>query len=330
MSLQSKLFNGDPKLEACLIQDSAHVTPGALGSHVSKIQTALAILDNADIFSAEIAGMRYGPSTINAVLAYKQKRKIINFNYQTKVDNIVGKMTIASLDNEMFARERRRIPAYGCGDLVGGGGGPVATAFRTTAHPVLGFAVTATGSPVFNKKLDVLWQITTGAAKVAASRHMVYWTKANQLFQPFQMEVISSVTSPPDAPFPFEMSIDPSNKSDIVAVRKAAEKARRAPDGVLRVIVCAFEPSWSGHYGTTEGGMIEGETFSAFTLLNANAVRADQCTLAHEMVHAADLRFTKKDHDPDQTNVFSEGSARTVLTANWAEVISKGYFAKPR
>jgi hypothetical protein len=39
-------------------------------------------------------------------LSYKKKRNIINRSYQTQADNIVGKMTIASLDNEMMARER--------------------------------------------------------------------------------------------------------------------------------------------------------------------------------------------------------------------------------
>ena len=330
MSLQSKLFKGDPKLEAGLLHDAAHVTPGAVGNHVSKIQTALAVLDNAHISTAEIATMRYGTTTAKAVLAYKQRRKIINYSYETQADNIVGKMTIASLDGEMFARQHRRTSVYGCGDPVAVRRASAPSALRTAAHPLLNFSIPTGGGAVFNVKLDVLWQITSGAAKVAAAHHMVYWIKANQLFKPFQMEVVSSVTAPPDAPFPFEMSIDPRNHSDIASVRKAAGNARHAPDSVLRVIVCAFDPAWNKYFATTEGGVFESDTFPAFTLLNANVVRTDQCTLAHEMVHAADLRLTKDDHDPDQTNVFSEGSERTVLTSNWAEVISKGYFAKPK
>jgi peptidoglycan hydrolase-like protein with peptidoglycan-binding domain len=50
---------------------------------------------------------RYGKSTAAAVLAFKTKRKIINYSYETQVDNIVGKMTIAALDNEMVLRESR-------------------------------------------------------------------------------------------------------------------------------------------------------------------------------------------------------------------------------
>jgi hypothetical protein len=41
MPLQSKLFRGDRALEACLVNDSAHITEGAAGGHVGKIQTAL-------------------------------------------------------------------------------------------------------------------------------------------------------------------------------------------------------------------------------------------------------------------------------------------------
>ena len=32
------------------------------------------------------------PSTASAVLAYKQKRRIINFTYQTQADDIVGRL----------------------------------------------------------------------------------------------------------------------------------------------------------------------------------------------------------------------------------------------
>ena len=39
------------------------------------------------------------------MLAYKRKRNIINRAYQTQVDNVVGKMTIASLDAEMLTKE---------------------------------------------------------------------------------------------------------------------------------------------------------------------------------------------------------------------------------
>ncbi len=101
MALRSKLFRGDPKLEAAAISDSAHIFPSATGPHVGKIQQALIELDSVAID----ADSSYGPATAAAVLAYKQKRNIINTAYQTKADNIVGKMTILSLDSDMLASE---------------------------------------------------------------------------------------------------------------------------------------------------------------------------------------------------------------------------------
>jgi peptidoglycan hydrolase-like protein with peptidoglycan-binding domain len=101
MALQSKLFSGDAKLEAAAVSDPAHILPGSTGPHVAKIQRALILLDDAKNSEDSV----YGPATAAAVLAYKQKRNIINRSYQTKADNIVGKMTIASLDGEMLATE---------------------------------------------------------------------------------------------------------------------------------------------------------------------------------------------------------------------------------
>jgi len=109
MGLQSKLFKGDAKLEAAANSDPAHIAPGAKGSHVGKIQQALIKLDGAAI----TADSAYGPATATAVAAFKQKRQILNF--AGKIDNIVGKKTIARLDEEMLAKE-------GGGGSVGTGG----------------------------------------------------------------------------------------------------------------------------------------------------------------------------------------------------------------
>ena len=106
MSLHSRTFRGDRHLEACLINDAAHVKQGASGDHVGKIQAALMLLNNAKIVRNETAAKTYGASTALAVLAYKTARRIINLAYQTRPDDIVGKMTIAALDREMLAFER--------------------------------------------------------------------------------------------------------------------------------------------------------------------------------------------------------------------------------
>ena len=104
MPLRSELFRGDPKLESAAVHDSGHILPGSSGSHVEKIQVALMLLDSASIAESELAADRYGETTAAAVLAYKRKRNIVNRSYQSTADNIVGKMTIASLDGEMAER----------------------------------------------------------------------------------------------------------------------------------------------------------------------------------------------------------------------------------
>jgi hypothetical protein len=105
MGLQSNLLSGDPALEACLVKDSAHVTQGAVGDHVTKIQTALNLIDGLEIDEGERDAQRYGSSTADAVLQYKTARNIVNLSYETQADNIVGKMTIASLDKDMVQLE---------------------------------------------------------------------------------------------------------------------------------------------------------------------------------------------------------------------------------
>lgn len=103
MALRSQLFRGDPKLEAAAISDPAHITPGARGEHVRKIQSALTRLDGASIAADGV----YGAATAAAVLAYKEKRRIINRSYQSTADNIVGRMTMELLDKDMLALESK-------------------------------------------------------------------------------------------------------------------------------------------------------------------------------------------------------------------------------
>lgn len=97
MGLQSELFRGDPALEAAAVADHAHITLGAVGDHVRKIQQALNITDGAGLSEDGV----YGNGTASAVLEYKRERGIINFAYQQAPDNIVGKMTIQALDQEL-------------------------------------------------------------------------------------------------------------------------------------------------------------------------------------------------------------------------------------
>jgi hypothetical protein len=103
MPLQSPQFAGDARLNAALIDDASHVTPGSVGAHVLKIQLALEMLEQIEIPSDEKDSFTYGPATADAVLHYKSIRRIINFAIQQDADNIVGKLTIKAMDDELLA-----------------------------------------------------------------------------------------------------------------------------------------------------------------------------------------------------------------------------------
>jgi hypothetical protein len=97
-------FKGDEKLEACLHNDRDHLTIGSSGDHVSKIQRAVMLLENTSINKSEINAKIYGKSTAAVVFQFKRKRHIINWSYQRKEDDIVGKMTIKAMDDELVRR----------------------------------------------------------------------------------------------------------------------------------------------------------------------------------------------------------------------------------
>jgi peptidoglycan hydrolase-like protein with peptidoglycan-binding domain len=78
---------------------------------VSKIHTALLILEGVSVASAELRNQQYGASTAAAVLTFKRRRQIINTTYQTEADNIVGKMTIAAMDGELLPKELAALPS---------------------------------------------------------------------------------------------------------------------------------------------------------------------------------------------------------------------------
>jgi hypothetical protein len=105
VGLRSDHFRGNDRLQSCLVQDSSHVTPGDQGEHVSLIQFALMRLLVADLPDDEIGRKIYGRATAAAVLKFKKALDIVNRSYQRSADNIVGKMTIKSLDDHMFVLE---------------------------------------------------------------------------------------------------------------------------------------------------------------------------------------------------------------------------------
>jgi hypothetical protein len=104
--LASRLLSANKRLQQCASSNPSHVVEGDKGPHVKLIQLAMLILGDKDINDGEVSGQLYGKTTAAAVLAYKQKRKIINRAYQTQADPIVGVMTIQAIDTELLARER--------------------------------------------------------------------------------------------------------------------------------------------------------------------------------------------------------------------------------
>lgn len=118
-TLKSSKFSGDPQLEAAAVSNPAHVLPGARGAHVGKLQRALIETDASVISPQEIIEQRYGETTAKAVLDYKTKRSIINRAYQATADNVVGIMTMQSLDREMRAIERGQFTKEEAASILG-------------------------------------------------------------------------------------------------------------------------------------------------------------------------------------------------------------------
>jgi peptidoglycan hydrolase-like protein with peptidoglycan-binding domain len=108
MPLASRLFTDppNPELEACLVDDAAHIFEGARGTHVACIQIALSLLSDGALFLV-IDGV-YGRATATAVFDYKDARDILGPG-QTTPDEIVGKRTIKSLDDEMGIFEEQAV-----------------------------------------------------------------------------------------------------------------------------------------------------------------------------------------------------------------------------
>ena len=103
--LTSKMLSQNERLLKCEVEDSAHVKIGDSGDHVKRIQQALLRIDNARIDDGELLTSMYGNTTATAVLNYKKKRNIVNYAYQAQPDNIVGKMTIKRLDEDILPFE---------------------------------------------------------------------------------------------------------------------------------------------------------------------------------------------------------------------------------
>jgi len=322
MTLISRLFRGVPALEACLLQDSAHITNGTVGLHVPKIQKALMMLDRVLVDAGEVEAMRYGPSTAAAVLAYKKKRSIINRSYQSQADNIVGKMTIQSMDKEMFAAEGIVRPCP-CGDPIVGGSKAViqSSASRIADTPFN-----------LNARLRVSYQAAVGAGKTfvgalqAARLRLAFETQAALLLAPWGMRLQSTDLGS----FVFPFSVDPNAVTDVQKIREFAEKAATTDPKILRIIFCRFDDK-TKEFGVSGGPTFGGIGFKPFVLLNTLKLRLDAGTMMHEMIHTSDDKlFSNQAHDKEAEfpqSIFCSQDGRTEIRKPHAVALSKAFFA---
>jgi hypothetical protein len=325
------MLKDDAALQACLVNDKDHVTPGSRGNHVSKIQKALILLDRSDIARSELQLKTYGPTTAAAVLAYKTKRDIVNRSYQTTADNIVGKMTIARLDLELRAADMMFTPDHReCGGAGGGGGGGrTTTSVPRVSRLSMSFSVADLAPKAqFKARLKVIVQETTAAEELGGSLPLLkqLTLRAQELMAPLGLSFQSTLLDAAGPRVVDGEQVIPGSPASCFSVRAAAEKALPGNKDSLRVIFCPFDDKAQA-FGVTDGGIVGGWNFPKFCLINVKKINPDSGTLLHEMIHAAlPIRI---EHDTDQSSVFAEGKARSMLPAKHAKSLAGSYFAVP-
>ena len=326
--LTSNLFKGDAKLAACQNNDAAHLTIGAKGEHVAKVQFALFALDSSAIDAGEVRLQTYGPSTARAVLAYKTKRNIVNTAYQRTPDNIVGKMTIARLDQDMRLFEQTHRGFGECGPAPNGApSGPVLAG----AQPRVSGLVGGPGAKLtqLSKNLHIYCSITSKASSDGGFPLAKQLQKARDVLLPHGLTLTVEFGGgfADTINFPYTLVLD----EDVAQLRKASEAARAGSDKIVRLIACPR--SVNAPMGETFRTItVDGRLFPPFAVLNSNAVSPDGATLIHEMIHAA--HSGPVPHDGEANSVFfgepKPGSAaveRTVLRPDRALTLSKAFFA---
>ena len=321
MPLRSQVFRGDRALEACLVDDRAHVVEGSRGGHVRKLQRALALLDGALIALDEASSENYGPSTATAVLNYKRARSIINLSYQTTADKIVGKMTIASLDLEM-AKTEARPPLRGCLDETRPSGARGGSAIREGDAGIAGASALSNARPA---TLRIAFQDALGENEIGIatpSRILFLSAKAQRLLVPLNFTLRTDSLGS----FPFPLAIGEGDGSDVEGLRKAAQKANAGSESTLRVIFCKFRPTTST--GVSHGRITGIDGFQRFVLINKEKVHPDLGTLLHEMIHCSnDSLMSDLVHDGDQNSIFSFGPNRTLVTNGHVAALRGAFFA---
>lgn len=322
MPLKSRLFSGNTALEDCAVRDQAHLTLGARGQHVGKVQYALELIDKVRIERQELLNQVYGPSTAAAVLGFKQKRSVINRSYQNAPDNIVGRMTIAALDLEMLQLQNLS-PAMGECARCGAGG---ATGSQFVATAVGGG--TAKTPPKLGKKLRVVFGITQQTSGAFDLGAQIKAADAALGLYGMSLDVQSGTGQKPDT-LPTAQSY--VIEDDITEIRNASEIVRPGLPNVLRVMIVKM----SGYnFGETHRNKtIKGQAVKPFVFLNCNLRDVSDATLLHEMIHASHSSAQAHDRAPSTSVFFANGSQdggsvrRTELPEAHARSLANAFFA---
>jgi len=335
MPLLSKLFRGDTRLEACLINDSAHITPGTKGPFVNKIQRAIAQLGGDIVSQNEVDSQTYGPSTTSSVLNFKRQNKIVNFIYQSTADNIVGKMTIAFLDSRLSQLDAAGKRRCDCGDPIGSANRPLQKASIKSSFGANSAALVSSPSQVIARPnlalpthvLRMSWQITKLAERANGRQHDDMVQSCDDLLDDDTMilTIGGPLTNIPAFDYPY--LINTSVRSDNFGLLLAAKKVKPMFSDTLRVIVHVFESN-SQEFGFTDGGSYDGVNYTPFVVINAAKRRTDRLTLLHEMIHATGLLVHDDDSQspdsfPDKSSVFSINDQRDHIRPEHLERLKK-------
>lgn len=330
MPLVSLLLKDEPRLQACLVNDTAHVVPGATGRHVGLIQKVLLVLEKAPISAGELRSSLYGSTTTAAVLAYKRKRNIVNRAYQTTADNIVGKMTIAKMDNELSLLDLRAVP--GRVVCTGGGGAPPPRLAIVGAGQAGLVGGPAPPKPKKQRpaKLRIIVQRTNRAKEFGDPDGLLkgLYNRARDLLAPHGMDFTTGPTIPSFGPEVIDAEkVIAGSAASCGSVMESALRALADKPDTLRVIFCPFSDTGDA-FGVTDGGPNSALTVPRFCLINVRKQRGDLGTLLHEMVHAARPEMVAP--DANINSVFSEAGNRsaTELPERHAESIATSFFGK--
>jgi hypothetical protein len=334
--LQSELFRDDAALQACLVKDAAHIVKGARGQHVAKIQSALGIIEGALIDSDELANAFYGPSTASEVLAYKRKRDIVNRTYQQRADDIVGKMTIASLDREILEGEQRPSPKS-CQEPVKTGGAAGVAVRSQRRQSLVGDTPQPQQPQQFPAILSVLFQVVSIRGKQGPQSFAIAaetLRRANELTVPLGMSVRRII----GIPFDFSARVKFDSSAQIEGLRRAAEKAMPGFEAAVRVLICPlFDADGDADLETnaisTSAVDENKKPFKRFIVINSHLLRKDRGTLLHEMIHCSDESLMGEIgvHDLDgSAGIFSWDAQRTKLFPERATALRNAFFAFKR